>query len=146
MSANPVSEPVRHTDDVLARLATIDHRLHQISTQLTTMNTLHSQLDEICANLDNLISDQRVNREPRVPSRNHTVNTRRALPLADRLRWVRCPVDQQLHLLAPDGVATTGIQGPAEALCGCRIPVEGLTLKGQSGSLCVSCLAAGTTS
>jgi hypothetical protein len=147
MSADPIGEQMRRTDDdVLARLAAIDHRLHQISTQLTTMNTLHSQPDEICANLDKLISGRRVDREPRVPTRNHAVSTRWARPLDDRLRWVQCPVDQQLHLLAPDGVATTGIQSPARTLCRRHIPVKGLTLKEQSGSLCVSCLATRTAS
>jgi hypothetical protein len=137
MSADPIGEPMRRTDDdVLARLAAIDHRLHQISTQLTTMGDLHGQLNEICANLDKLISDRRVDHEPRVPTRNHAVSTRRARPPDDRL----------LHLLAPDGVATTGIQSPARTLCRRHIPVEGLTLKEQSGSLCVSCLAARTAS
>jgi flagellin-like hook-associated protein FlgL len=56
MSADPVGEPVHRTDhDVLARLAAIDHRLHQISTQLTTMGKLLSQLDKTCANLETLI-------------------------------------------------------------------------------------------
>lgn len=53
MSANPVGEPVRRTDDdVLGRLTAIDHRLYQISTQLTTMGKLPNQLDEICANIE----------------------------------------------------------------------------------------------
>jgi hypothetical protein len=52
MSADPVGEPVRRTDDdVLGRLAAIDHRLHQISNQLATMSKSLSQLDEICAHL-----------------------------------------------------------------------------------------------
>lgn len=56
MSADPLGEPVRGTDDdVLGRLAAIDHRLHQISTQLTTMGTLFSQLEEIHAHLQTLI-------------------------------------------------------------------------------------------
>jgi len=39
MSAEHVNEPTRHMDDdVLARLAAIDHRLHQISTQLVTVD------------------------------------------------------------------------------------------------------------
>jgi hypothetical protein len=38
MSAEPVNEPTRRTDgDVLARLNAIDHRLHQISTQLAAV-------------------------------------------------------------------------------------------------------------
>jgi flagellin-like hook-associated protein FlgL len=56
MSADPVGEPVRRTDDdVLGTLASIDHRLHQISTQLATMGKLLSQLDELGANLESLI-------------------------------------------------------------------------------------------
>ena len=55
MSADPVSEPTRRTGgDVLARLNTIDHRLHQISTQLATVGELLSQLDKILANLTTL--------------------------------------------------------------------------------------------
>jgi hypothetical protein len=60
MSADPVGEPVHRTDDdVLARLAAIDHRLHQISTQFTTMGKLPSQLDDIRANLETLIGSLR---------------------------------------------------------------------------------------
>ena len=52
MSTDPVSEPLRRTDDdVLARLAAIEHRLHQIST---TIGRLLGQLDEIHANLETL--------------------------------------------------------------------------------------------
>ncbi|MGH3548434.1 MAG: hypothetical protein ACRDQU_10050 [Pseudonocardiaceae bacterium] len=55
MSAEPVSEPTRRTDgDVLARLNAIDHRLHQISTQLAAVSELLSQLDEIRTNLKTL--------------------------------------------------------------------------------------------
>jgi hypothetical protein len=55
MSAEPVSAPTRHTDgNVLARLNAIDHRLHQISTQLAAVGELLSQLDEIRANLTTL--------------------------------------------------------------------------------------------
>ena len=60
MSADPVGEPVCPADDdVLGSLAAIDHRLHQISTQLTTMGTLLSRLDEIGANLEALIESLR---------------------------------------------------------------------------------------
>lgn len=56
MSADPLGEPVRGTDDdVLGRLAAIDHRLHQISTQLTILGTLFSQLEEIRTHLQTLI-------------------------------------------------------------------------------------------
>jgi flagellin-like hook-associated protein FlgL len=60
MNADPVSEPALCTDeDVLGRLAAIDHRLHHISTQLTTMGTLPNQLEEISANLETLIGSLR---------------------------------------------------------------------------------------
>ena len=60
MSADPVGEPVCPADDdVLGRLAAIDDRLHQISTQLTPMGTLLSRLDEIGANLETLIESLR---------------------------------------------------------------------------------------
>ncbi|MGQ0716903.1 MAG: hypothetical protein ACT4NP_06215 [Pseudonocardiales bacterium] len=56
MSADSAGEPVRRSDDdLLEILAAIDHRLHQISTQLTTIGTLRNQLDEICANLKTLV-------------------------------------------------------------------------------------------
>jgi hypothetical protein len=57
MSADPVSEPVRPTDDdELARLGVIEHRLHQISTHLAAaIGQLLSQLAEIHANLETLI-------------------------------------------------------------------------------------------
>ncbi len=56
MSTDPISEPVRHTDDDLpARLAAIDHRLHQISTHLAPLAQLLHQLDETHTNLDTLI-------------------------------------------------------------------------------------------
>jgi hypothetical protein len=54
MSTDPLSEPLRRTDDdVLGRLAAIDHRLHHIST---TIGKLPGQLDEIHANLETLIT------------------------------------------------------------------------------------------
>jgi hypothetical protein len=56
MSADPVSEPVRGADDdVLARLAAIDQRLHQISTHLASIGPLFSHLEEIRTNLETLI-------------------------------------------------------------------------------------------
>lgn len=53
MSADLVDEPERRTDDdVLGRLAAIDH---QLSTQLAIIGTLPSQLDKILANRETLI-------------------------------------------------------------------------------------------
>ena len=68
MSAQPGGEPTRHTnDDVLARLAAIDHRLHQITTHLAAVDQLHSQLDDIRANLETLIRSLRL-AEPARPT------------------------------------------------------------------------------
>jgi hypothetical protein len=79
MSVDSVGEPVRRTDnDVLGRLAAIDHRLHQISTQLVTMDKLLSQLDELGANLETLIRAAQVGRSivnvALVPSRARAVS------------------------------------------------------------------------
>ena len=60
MSADPVGEAVRRADDdVLERLAAIDHHLHQISTLLSPMGTLLNRLDEIGASLETLIESLR---------------------------------------------------------------------------------------
>jgi hypothetical protein len=56
MSADSVGEPVGRTDDdVLGRLAAIEHRLQRISIQLATMGQLLSQLEQIGTNLETLI-------------------------------------------------------------------------------------------
>jgi hypothetical protein len=60
MSADAPGEPVRRADDVLGRLAAIDHRLHHISTQLTTIGKSLSRLDEIGADLETLIGSLRL--------------------------------------------------------------------------------------
>jgi len=60
-------------------------------------------------------------------------------------RWTRCPIDGQLHLLAPMDVPTAaGGQVDAYALCGRRICAGKPTLRGPSQGLCMSCLAAGS--
>jgi hypothetical protein len=75
MSAEAVSEPTRRTDgDVLARLNTIDHRLHQISTQLAAVSGLLSQLDELHANLEALTESHQS---------TGTITTPPACPLSD---------------------------------------------------------------
>jgi hypothetical protein len=68
-----------------------------------------------------------------------------APPPVAAARWARCTVDEQLHLLAPADVTAAGTEGHAHALCVRRVPAEGLTLNGPAGSLCISCLAAGTS-
>jgi hypothetical protein len=68
MIAEPGVEPTRHTnDDVLARLAAIDHRLRQITTHLAAVDQLLSQLDDIRANLETLIRSLR-SAEPARPA------------------------------------------------------------------------------
>ena len=63
----------------------------------------------------------------------------------ERPRWAHCPVDERLHLLASVDVVLAATPGHAQALCGRRIPTEGLTLGGPSRALCVSCIAAATS-
>lgn len=76
MSAEPVSEPTRRTDgDTLARLTAIDHRLHQISTQLAAVGESLSQLDEIRANLETLTESLQL---------TGTITTRPPCPPSDR--------------------------------------------------------------
>jgi hypothetical protein len=68
MSAQPDGEPTRHTDeDVLARLASIDHCLHQITTHLAAVDQLLCQLDDVRTNLESLIRSLRA-AEPARPA------------------------------------------------------------------------------
>jgi uncharacterized membrane protein YccC len=61
MSAQPGVEPMRHEDDdVLARLAAIDHRLYQITTRLAAVDQVLNHLDDIRANLETLIRSLRL--------------------------------------------------------------------------------------
>lgn len=59
-------------------------------------------------------------------------------------RWARYPVDQRLHLLSADEVATAGDKGHGRAACDRLIPAAGLTIKGASAGFCMGCLAVGT--
>jgi hypothetical protein len=77
MSAPPGGEPTRHPDDdVLARLTAIDHRLHQIATQLATVDQALSQLDDVRTNLEALIRSLR-SAEPARPAEITNVRTTR---------------------------------------------------------------------
>lgn len=59
-------------------------------------------------------------------------------------RWACCPVEGQLHLLAPVAVAVALSVGQAHALWGRYIPAAGLTLRAP-GVVCVYCLAVGSS-
>ena len=85
---------------------------------------------------------RRLNRPVPVPGGQPDPNPVRCASAAPR--WVRCPVDGQLHLLAAADVAAATAGDAYAALCGRWIPVGELTLRGSSQGLCVSCLAAGT--
>ncbi|MBV8993564.1 MAG: hypothetical protein JO287_07660 [Pseudonocardiales bacterium] len=77
MSAQPGGEPTRHTDDdVLARLAAIDHRLHQITTRLAAVDQLLNQLDDIRASLETLIRSLQLAQPARPAEITHPRTTR----------------------------------------------------------------------
>ncbi|MGB8994240.1 MAG: hypothetical protein WCC65_02890 [Pseudonocardiaceae bacterium] len=64
----------------------------------------------------------------------------------EQLRWARCPDDGRLHLLQPAGVNLAAASGHAQALCGHRVPVQGLTINGvPSGALCMACVMGATS-
>lgn len=57
------------------------------------------------------------------------------------LRWVRCPDEGRLHLLAPAEVLRATGRGHARALCGRSVPATGLTITDDSsGALCMACV------
>ncbi len=57
------------------------------------------------------------------------------------LRWARCPDDGRLHLLQSAQVPLAAAGNNARALCGQRIPAEGLTITNSpAGALCVICV------
>lgn len=59
----------------------------------------------------------------------------------DELRWARCPGEGRLHLLEPADVIAAATHGHAQAVCGHRIPAEGLTITiGPSRALCMACV------
>jgi hypothetical protein len=53
-------------------------------------------------------------------------------PTGERPRWARCADDEHWHLLAPTDAMLAATAGHEYALCGRRIPAEGLTLGGPS--------------
>ena len=58
-------------------------------------------------------------------------------------RWGCCPVNRLLHLLDSVAVREVAAVGWAKAACGRLIFAAGLTLRGDSVGMCVSCVAAG---
>ena len=63
------------------------------------------------------------------------------------LRWARCPVDRQLHLLTPAQIQVAGVQDHGRASCGRLVLRAGLTINGAPVTgWCTSCLTAGTAS
>jgi len=64
----------------------------------------------------------------------------------EQLRWARCPADGRLHLLQPAGVNLAAASGHAQAVCGHRVPAQGLTINGApSGALCMACVIGATS-
>lgn len=61
-------------------------------------------------------------------------------------RWVRCVVDHHLHLLHMGDVATVRAGQTVHAFCGRLVSLVGLTLSSESQGMCLSCVAAGSTS
>lgn len=55
-----------------------------------------------------------------------------AVVLGARPRWVGCPTDGRLHLVGPAGVRVLETLGVAHAVCGRRVWVAGLMLRGPS--------------
>ncbi|MGH3789759.1 MAG: hypothetical protein ACRDQ9_02975 [Pseudonocardiaceae bacterium] len=55
------------------------------------------------------------------------------------LRWARCPDDGRLHLLRLAEVLRATAGDHAQALCGQRVPADGLT-NGLSCALCTTCI------
>jgi hypothetical protein len=67
-------------------------------------------------------------------------------PGVEQLRWARCPDDGRLHLLQPAGVDLAAASGHAQAVCGHRVPAQGLTINGvPSGALCMACVIGATS-
>ncbi|MGH3833250.1 MAG: hypothetical protein ACRDRS_22915 [Pseudonocardiaceae bacterium] len=56
------------------------------------------------------------------------------------MRWARCPDDDRLHLLRPAELPHAA-GDHAQALCGQRVPADGLTtISGLSWALCITCV------
>jgi hypothetical protein len=57
------------------------------------------------------------------------------------MHWVRCATDGRLHAIAPTDSEQAVARGYAEALCGHRLPAEGLAIQdAPSGALCLPCV------
>jgi hypothetical protein len=139
MSADPVSEPTRPTDDdELARLGAIEHRLHQISTHFAaTIGQLLSQLAEIHTNLEKLIESL---------GAAELIKERAACGLPDlelpssptAIPAPRCPgaelvdgITRVLHRASSDEPLAGRRGGDYHALRGVRVLATSLTYRGQ---------------
>ena len=82
----------------------------------------------------------------RAPVDQRDVSDRAGRPRVDQLRWARCPEDGRLHLLQPAGVDLAATSGHADAVCGHRVPAQGLTINGvPAGALCMACVIGATS-
>jgi hypothetical protein len=82
----------------------------------------------------------------RAPVDQRDISDRAGRPGVDQLRWARCPEDGRLHLLQPAGVDLAAASGHAEAVCGHRVPAQGLTINGvPAGALCMACVIGATS-
>ncbi|MBV9141867.1 MAG: hypothetical protein JO115_13280 [Pseudonocardiales bacterium] len=64
-------------------------------------------------------------------------------PKTTRALWVRCPIDDQVHLLGARAVLELATVGCALAWCTILITTQDLTLRGV-GTPCPTCLLAGS--
>lgn len=139
MSADPVPEPTRPTDDdELALLGAIEHRLRQISTHLAaTIGQLLSQLAEIHANLETLIGSLG-------PAELIKAGAACGLPDLElpysptAIPAPRCPgielvdgITRVRHRVSSDELLASGPVGDYHALRGVRVLAASLTDRGQ---------------
>ncbi len=57
------------------------------------------------------------------------------------MHWARCPTEGRVHAIEPTDTEQAAGRGYAEALCGHRLPAEGLAVQDvPSGALCLPCV------
>jgi len=82
----------------------------------------------------------------RAPVRQSDSSDQVDKPSVEQLRWARSPDDGRLHLLQSAGVDLAAASGHAQAICGHRVPAQGLTINGvPSGALCMACVIGATS-